>query len=212
MAFIDAKMNEVVAYGFEGGPKYSTNEVMLENGTRNADARWMYPQHEYNAQLDNLKDEQRSEVIVMIHACRGKLHNFMFKDWNDFGKDMDPQPLNIPADHVGTKKAVQLYRTYPWGPAYTIRPIQAFETATIYKAGVAVPGTLDKTTGLFTPTNNWAAGSDYTWDGEYYVWVHFADDYNPATINSWQANTIQLDLIEEKRKITATNVPMSWDA
>lgn len=210
MAFIDARMNDVVAYGFEGGPEYLTNEVMLENGLRYADSARMYPTHKYNAQLDNLDDDRLKVVLNMIHACRGKLHNFMFKDWNDY--QAENEPLVMPDDYVGTKKELQLYVVYNFAPAYTVRPIQALESAVIYKGGVAIPGVLDKTRGTFVPTDNWAAGNDYTWSGEFYVWTHFTDDYVPATINSWRATTVNIDLMEERRRITATNVPLSWDA
>ena len=210
MAFLNAILDEAVAYGFEGGPEYSTGETDLENGIQIRDSQWEYGRHRYSATFDNLDDPYRDMILEVFHACRGKRHSFKFKDWNDYGKDMVPQPLNVPADHIGTTKAVQLYRTYTFGEAYTIRLIQAFNFATIYKDGAPLAGTLDTETGLFTPSVAWTAG-DYTWDGEYYVWVHFTDDYNAFTINSWRANTANIELQEDKRKTTATNVPPTWE-
>ena len=80
----------------------------------------------------------------------------------------------------------------------------------VYLGVTPVAGTLDLLTGEFTPTAPWAAGS-YTWSGEFYVWVHFTNDYNSFTINSWRASTADLELEEDKRRITATNVPASWE-
>lgn len=208
MGFINALLDEEVAYGFEGGPEYSTDEVLLDNGIRHANSAWAYPRHRYTAQYDNMKDEDRSRIIEIFHAVRGKRHSFKFKDWNDF--EADNEPLNIPADHVGTTTAVQLYKTYTFGPAYAIRPIQALAFATVYVGGVPVAGTLNADTGMFTPTDNWIAGV-YTWSGEFYVWVHFTNDYNAFTINSWQASTADIEMEEDKRPITATNVPASWE-
>lgn len=209
MAYINAVLAEEVAYGFQGGPEYLTSGVELENGIEIRDSKWKYPKHRYSAEFDNLDDTARDAIIEVFHACRGKFHSFKFKDWNDF--TATDEALNIPAAYVGTTNPVQLYKTYNFGPAYTIRPVQAVATATIYLGGVAVAGTLDTETGMFAPAAAWAAGA-YTWSGEFYVWVHFDNDYNSFTINSWKANTASVDLVEDKRKITATNVPDSWAA
>lgn len=208
MAFIDAILDEEVAYGFEGGPEYSTTAVDLDNGLQIRDSAWMYPRHKYSAQFDNLDDAARDAIINVFHATRGMRHAFKFKDWNDF--IATSEPLNVPAEYIGTTNPVQLYKTYSFGIVYTIRPVQALNFATVFKDGGALAGTIDTETGMFTPAVAWAAGS-YTWSGEFYVWVHFDNDYNSFTINAWRANTANVDLVEDKRKITATNVPPSWE-
>lgn len=206
MAFINAILDEAVAYGFEGGPEYNTINVDLENGLSHRDSAWMYPRHKYSAQFDNMSDDDRDEVIEVFHAVRGMRHSFKFKDWNDF--HVTNEPLNV---EVGTSNRVQLYKTYNFGPAYTIRPIQAIATdVVIYNGATPIAGTLNTETGEFTPNAAWASGT-YTWSGTYYVWVHFTEDYNSFTINSWRANTANIDLEEDKQQITATNVPLSWE-
>lgn len=209
MGFINAVLDKEVAYGFEGGPEYSTDEVLLDNGIRHANSAWAYPRHRYTAQYDNMKDEDRSRIIEIFHAVRGKRHSFKFKDWNDF--EAEQQPLNVSLEYIGTTDAVQLYKTYSFGPAYAIRPIQAIETATVFiDEDTPVAGTVDTETGLFTPDEPWVSGS-YTWSGEFYVWVHFTNDYNAFTINSWQASTADIEMEEDKIPIEATNVPTSWE-
>lgn len=208
MAFIDAILDEAVAYGFEGGPEYSTDEVILDNGIRHANSAWAYPRHRYNAQYDNMEDEDRARVIEIFHAVRGKRHSFKFKDWNDY--QAVNESLNVPASFVGTSNPVQLYKTYTFGPAYAIRPIQALASAVIFLGATAVAGLVDTETGMFTPSTPWVAGS-YTWSGEFYVWVHFTNDYNSFTINSWRASTADIEMEEDKRRITAENVPASWE-
>lgn len=207
MAFIDAILDEAVAYGFEGGPEYFTSEVDLENGVQVRDSKWKYPRHKYSGQFDNMDDDAKEEIINVFHAVRGKRHSFKFKDWNDY--ESDAEPLNV---NVGSSDVVQLYKTYSFGPAYTIRPVQAVDASVVIydKDGAAVPGTLDTETGMFTPTDAWNNGP-YTWSGPFYVWVHFDNDYNAFTINSWRASTATVDLVEDKQKITATNVPLSWE-
>lgn len=206
MGYINAILDERIDYGFDGGPEYSTTVVDLENGLEQRDSAWIYPRHKYTAQFGNLDDDDRDTIIEVFHACRGRRHSFKFKDWNDF--EASHEPLNVP---VGTTQSIQLYKTYNFGAAYTIRPIQAVATDVIvYNGSTPVAGLLDTETGMFTPSAAWAAGS-YTWSGSFYVWVRFNDDYNSFTINSWRANTAHVELLEDKRSITATNVPASWE-
>jgi len=208
MGFINAILDEEVAYGFEGGPEYSTDITALENGLENRNSAWAYPRHKYDAEFDNLQDDARSAIIRVFHAVRGKRHAFKFKDWNDYTSDASP--LSVPPSFIGTLLPVQLYKTYIFGEAYTIRPIQAIESATVYLAGTAVAGTIDTELGMFYPSSAWVDGA-YTWSGEFYVWVRFDADYNSFTVNNWQSSTAKVSLLEDKRKITATNVPDSWE-
>lgn len=212
MGRINAVLDEEVDYGFEGGGRHSTSSPTTTNGFSERDSRWKYPIHEYEASFGDIKDDARDFLVNVLMVVRGKRHDFMFKDWNDF--TVEGQQLICGA--VGTTEQIQLYKRYAgFGQAYTIRPIQALKEATIYDVSdaenpVAVPGTLDLLTGLFTPDDPWDAGP-YELDAEFYVWVHLDDDYNPITINSWQANTARVRLVESPIEFTATNVPESWD-
>jgi uncharacterized protein (TIGR02217 family) len=206
MGFINAILDEAVAYGFEGGPEYSTGVVDLDYGLDIRDSEWIYPRHKYTASFEDLDDDARDTIIEVFHATRGQRHSFKFKDWNDYVATNEPLVVDV----VGTTNPVQLYKTYTFGPAYTIRPIQALEAAVVSLAGVPVAGTIDTETGMFYPAAAWVAGS-YTWSGTFYVWTRFTNDYNAFTINSWRAATANVELQEDKRKITATNVPASWE-
>lgn len=206
MGRINEVLDEEVDYGFEGGARYSTGSTELENGFDERDSEWMYQRHEFSASFGDVDDPDRDRIITIFHACRGKRHSFLFKDWNDY--TATDQPLQVVP---GTTATIQLYKTYLWGDAYTIRPIQALAFATIYDDNDdPVSGTFNLLTGEFTPVGMWGSG-DYRWSGEFYVWVRFEADYNPMTINSWRANTARVGLIEDRFKFEATNVPMSWE-
>lgn len=205
MAFIRAVLDEQVDYGFEGGPEYLSEVVELENGFEYVNGAWHYPRHRYSARFGNIRDEDRDYLINVFHACGGRLHAFKFKDWNDY--QAINQPLLVEA---GTRKPVQLYKTYSFGEAYRIRPIQALAFASVELAnGTAVAGEINFETGVFIPDNNWEDAA-HRWNGEFYVWVRFDADYNAMTIASWQANTSSIELFERKRVITAENIPASW--
>lgn len=206
MGYINAVLDEQVDYGFEGGPEYANEVVELENGFEHIDTAWAFPRHRFSASFGNITDEDRDFIIDCFHACKGRRHYFKFKDWNDYRVTDEPLEVN-----PGTTNAIQLYKTYSFGQAYTVRPIQAVLTAVIKTpGGSVVAGTLDTETGMFTPDAAWGSGT-HTWTGEFYVWVRFDADYNSMTINSWRANTSKVDLLEGKRAVTATNMPSSWE-
>lgn len=193
MAFIPTRLSACVAYGFSGGPEYLTELVTLYNGREQRNQRWLYPRHSYSAEYLNLSPEAQKEVLAAFHAARGRLHAFRFKDWNDY--EAAAEPL---APAIGTSNPVQLIKTYSLGAQATTRMIQAPVSAVVRRNGVAVAGTVDLQTGLFTPAAPWAAGA-YTWDGEFDVWVRFNSDYNAFAIGAPNARTADIALIEVRR-------------
>lgn len=208
MGRINAVLDEYVDYGFEGGARYKTDSSETSNGFEERDSDWKYGKHEFEASFGDISDERRDFIVMVFHTCRGSRHSFKFYDWND--RYIENQVLLCGT--VGTTDPIQLYKKYEgFGQAFTIRPIQALKEVVLYdEDDVEVPGTWDMDTGIFTPDNPWGAGP-YTVDAEFYVWVHFDDDYNPMTINSWRANTAKVRLVEDPFAFTCTNVPESWE-
>lgn len=193
MAFINTRLDDCVAYGFSGGPEWNTTVVKMDNGTEQRNAQWLYPNHRYTAQYMNLRPEHRDTILGAFHACRGQLHVFRFKDWNDYQATNEPL-----APSIGTMTPVQLIKTYVFGSEDSTRLIQAPVSATVFRNGAPVSGSLDTSTGLFTPSSNWVAGT-HTWSGEFDVWVRFESDFNAFTINNWQAHTADISLVEVRR-------------
>lgn len=205
MARINAILDEEVDYGFEGGPRYKTSVIDLENGFDERQSDWLYPRHEYSATFSALKDEAKPAIIETFHACRGRLHSFKFKDWNDF--EVTDQPLQV---LPGTSNTIQLYKKYEFGEAYVVRPIQAIKTFEIRNAANAlVEGVIDLETGEFTPSFEWTS-EEYTLTCEFYVWVRFDDDYNTMSVNSWDNSSTKVHLLEDKFPFYATNLPTGW--
>lgn len=193
MNYIPIRLSTCVAYGFSGGPNYSTLVVDLDNGREQRNQQWLYPKHSYSATYLNLSKQAQREILAAFHAAGGRLLAFRFKDWNDF--EAIAEPL---APAIGTSTPVHLIKTYSFGPQSRVRLIQAPVTASIKRNGVAVAGTLDAGTGLFTPSAPWVAGT-FTWDGEFDVWVRFASDFNAFSIGAPNARTSDVELIEVRR-------------
>lgn len=194
MARINERISECVSLQFSGGPRYKTDSVPLDNGEDVRNRKWVYPKHEYSAEFLNFTEAERDEIIAFQHAAAGSWLAFRFKDWMDF-QAVD-QPLS-PA--IGTQTPIQLVKTYTVGAHSSQRVVQAIVSAVIERNGSTVAGTYDDELGLFTPSANWVAGT-FTWSGEFDVWVHFTDDYNPFTATDKRHWSAQVTLEEDRQR------------
>jgi uncharacterized protein (TIGR02217 family) len=196
MAFIDDRIPECVSEGFASGQNWNTQLVPLDNGREQRNGQWLYPKVKLEAQYKNFSLADKDSVLQIAGAARGMLHCFRVKDWADHTATDE-----VIVPEAGTTTAVQLTKTYTFGSQSAVRLIQApvDGTVTVYRNGVAVAGTLDATTGLFTPDANWAATGTFTWSGEFDVWMRFDTDYiafTAAHMNAWSAD---FSLIEVRR-------------
>ena len=176
MAFIESpRLNDRVRLGFVGGPRFKTSIVTLDNGKEQRNQEWARARWEFEAPFTNADPEVVQKAVRdMFFAARGMNDGFRFKDWDDY------QATN---ESLGTapsgSTAVQLIKTYAVGfPSPYVRNIlkPVSGTVTVYENGVAKAGTLDTTTGLFTPTSSWTPAAALTWTGEFDVPVRFDDD------------------------------------
>ncbi len=194
MAFIETRLPDRVASGFSGGPEWSTAMIEMDNGREKRNGQWVYPKHRFSAEYGLFNDADREAVLSAFHAMRGRLHCFPMKDHNDYYASA--QPLS---PSIGTSTPVQLTKTYTHGAQSSSRLIQcAAGDVVVYKDGVPVSVTVATSTGLVTPTANWAAGT-YTWSGSFYVWVRFDADHNAFTTIHSQARTTAVECVEVRR-------------
>lgn len=190
---INERIDECVSLQFTAGPRYRTDSVPLDNGGEVRNRRWMYPLQEYSASFQNVRREVMQEILRFQHAAAGRWLDFRFKDWSDF------EAINQPLSPViGTQTPVQLVKTYTAGAHTSERIIQAVVSATILADGSPVAGTPDYELGLFTPDADWAAAT-YTWSGEFDVWVHFTEDYNPFSATDYNHWSSAVTLVESRQ-------------
>lgn len=195
MSFVNARINECMAYGFTGGPEWSTLIIPMDNGREQRNGQWLYPRSRFSADYQNLGRDDQQTVLQFFHAMRGRLHCFRLKDWNDY------QAINeLQAPAIGTTNPMQLVKSYAVGSQVTTRIIQApvSGTATLLRDGTPVAGTFDYETGLFTPDAEWLAGT-YTASFEFDIWVRFDSDFNAFSIGSINAHSAAIDVIEVRR-------------
>lgn len=195
MSFVNVNLSECVAYGFTGGPEWSTLIIPMDNGREQRNGQWRYPRHRFSAEYMNLRRSEQQAVLQFFHAMMGRLHCFRFTDPNDYQAVEEPQ-----APSIGTSDPLQIVKSYEAGPQSVTRIIQAIQdgTATVYRDGVAISGVWDNETGRFTPNDPWLAGT-YTATYQFDIWVRFDSDFNAFTIGNPNAHTSNVDLIEVRR-------------
>lgn len=192
--FIEARLLDRVAYGFQIGPQVNVEVVPKRNGherrSRNdSDFLWRG-----SAPMRGLNLQEYDEVFGAYLACWGPWRGFRFKNHVDFA--VANQPLGLaPA----ASAAVQLVRTYQLfgGQAHTRnikKPVAG--TLVLRESGIAKPVNLDATTGLVTPVDSWTEGAPLTADFEYDIPMRFVDTWLPSDYRRVKGLDMNIGLIE----------------
>lgn len=194
MAFIDTRLSPRVAYGFTGGPEWKTLVVPMMSGRNRRRAEWSMPHHRYTADYTLLDPVAQNEVLEAFIVCRGQLHSFRFKDWNDFVATDQSMAVGD-----GTSTPRFLTKTYTFGGQSYVRtitlPIVATLVVTANGAPIAV--TFNANTGKVTPDAPWPNGAVIKASFEFDVRVRFADDFVPFTRNSPRTAQAEVSLVED---------------
>lgn len=194
--FIDHRLDDGVAYGFSGGPRWNTRRIPLRNGQERRNQLWAAPLHEYQAQYTTLKEELQAEILHALWVARGSLRSFRFKDWNDFAVVGAEGALEAPATDTAP---IQLTKTYTFGSESEVRDITLPLSVALYADEVLFEDySVDPLTGLLTPTTTWPTAS-LRWEGEFDVRVHFAEDYNELARSRVKVSsaTVRLEEVRE---------------
>lgn len=192
--FINKRLSLSVESGFVGGPEWSTDIKSTSGGREVRNRLWQYPKHHYTASLTVFTPANILELRSLFYACAGQWGVFRFRDMMDYVATSE-----ILAVSFGSKTPVQLIKTYTFGDQSFSRQIQApvSGAATVFDADGVTPifGTMDYTTGLFTPADPWPHSTAF-WSGQFDVWVRFASDYGSLTAVTLNAMTADIELLE----------------
>lgn len=193
MAVIETRLSPKVETGFSAMPVRFTRVRSLQNGHERRNANWTQARRRYTGRYGNFTREQREELMNCVMACSGQLYAFLFKDWSDYS--VTGQSLGV-APSGST--AVQLVKTYTFGNQAHSRTITrpVANTVVVYQSGVAKAGTVDATTGLFTPSTAWTPGAPLTADFEFNVPVRFASDETEFVLPHRDITEVNVELIE----------------
>jgi uncharacterized protein (TIGR02217 family) len=194
MSFIDTQLNRHVNVGFNGGPSWNTLVVEMANGMNRRRQEWSMPHHRYTANWTLLNPIAQNELLEAFIACRGQLHSFRFRDWNDYA--ITGQAM---ANGDGTSTPRQLQKVYTFGPTTYTRDI-TLPTASTVRAtanGVAITVTANPLTGMVTPAAPWPSGQAILIWAEFDVRVRFGADFVPFDRNTNISAEVTIELVED---------------
>lgn len=194
MSFIEARLDECVAFGFSIDPAYDTQIIALDNGKEQRNVNRTQALRRFAATYQNFTPTEFAVLLATFHAAAGSAYGFRFKDWSDYQVTLGALGLTPGANLT----PVQLVKVYTFGLQSRSRKITkpVAGTVTVYQNGVAKAGTIDTATGLFTPTTNWTAGATVTATFEFDVPVRFESDVMPSEYADRNAITTSCGLVE----------------
>ena len=172
MSFIETQLLNRIAYGFTGGPTFSTTKVPLFSGIVATNAERSQPLYIFNAPFSAIQPEHHAQVIAAFNACLGGAHSFRFKDKADF--ELTTEVIGTAVG--GADETMQLIKTYTFGSQSTVRTIKkpVVGTVSMFEDGAPLAATVDTTTGIVTFTST--AAKVITATCEFDVPVMFMDD------------------------------------
>ena len=193
MAFIETQLLDRVAYGFSGGPTFSTTRVKLFSGIVSRNAERSRPLHVYNAPYDAIHTDDHDIVLAAFNACQGGLHGFRFKDRADFTGTTETLGTAL----GGADETMQLIKTYTFGSESTERTIKKPVTGTVnlFEDAVPLASAVDTTTGIVTFTST--VGKVISATFEFDVPVMFDSDRMDFNFVNWAAHSTDIDLRED---------------
>lgn len=191
MTVIEERLSPRVEAGFSAMPTRYTRVRQLQNGHERRNANWTQARHRYTGRYAQWDRADREELLNLAHAAEGMTYAFLFKDWNDYRVE------NQMLDNASGTTPVQLVKTYTFGARTVTRTITrpVASTLTVYDGGVAKAGTVDATTGLFTPSTAWSGGA-ITASFHFDVPVRFASDEIEFVLPFRDITEVNVELIE----------------
>lgn len=84
MNFLNISFPEDISYGAKGGPEFSTNIMLMQNGFEHRNINWNNPRMIYNISYDFLNKDKANQLINFFYLVKGRGYSFRFKDWMDY--------------------------------------------------------------------------------------------------------------------------------
>lgn len=192
MTFIETRLLDELAYGFSGGPQWRTMVTPLRNRFERRNIQGSRPQHRFSGSFDRREAGVVATLLATHNATYGAAVGFRFKNWLDFTATAQLLPAG-----TGAARTVQLTKAYTFGASSVAVPIRkpVAATVTLTADGSPLAHSLDAATGMVTYTAS--PGAVVRWSGEFDLPVRFATDDFSATMDTFGATTVDIELIED---------------
>ena len=190
---LDAYLAPCPGYGWDGTPRFKTQIDFLQNGDEYRNAEWIECRHEFNAPFLNISKPAYRSIKQMFLVCRGMLHAFRFRDELDYQADDD-----IFGVGNGVEDTFQLSKISVVDGVEYARNVYALASEpTITINGTPTTAvTVNLRTGQVRFDNPPAGAAVLRWSGEFDIWVRFATDTIPFSLDNPDATNGVLGLVE----------------
>lgn len=189
--YLNAYIEPCPAYGWTGAPGFQTRVVEMLSGRERRNADWAQPRHRYSISFLNISKIEHLAIKKMVLVCRGKLHAFRFRDQLDY--EAQDEIFGV---GDGTTTEFQLRKVSTVDGLDYERYVYAIVSAEITDNGSAASPTIDMERGVAIFAVAPIAGHVLRWTGIFDIWVRFAEDYNPFSLDNPDAVNGMLNLIE----------------
>lgn len=193
MAHLDAYLAPIPGYGWSGGPTFKTQIVEMKSGRERRNAEWSRARHQFTAPFNNISADAYRNIKQMYLVCRGMLHAFRFRDWLDYTATAEQFGTGD-----GTTKVYQLSKTSTIDGVSYVRGVYALPavpTITVNGTGTYA-FTADLRRGTITFDTAPANGAVLRWSGEFDLWVRFATDSIPFSLDNPGRTNGEVSVIE----------------
>ncbi|TPL40702.1 DUF2460 domain-containing protein [Mesorhizobium sp. B2-4-6] len=196
-------LSERVAYGFKGGPRFSTAKSSAVNQQERRKQNQTKARHYFAWTQQNADDDLIAELRAFWYDMRGDFRTWLLKDWTDYL--LVGEEIGI---GDGINAAFQITKTYTAGFNPYVRVIRYLKAGTLVVRVDGVVKTLTthytvSETGLitFTGGNIPAADKVVDVDGEFYVLVRFEGDAFEPSIPGGLADILNVDNLQAIEKV-----------
>jgi uncharacterized protein (TIGR02217 family) len=200
MEYLRAYIEACETFGFSGGPEFDTRVVTLANGRERRNANWPQYRNRYTLPFQNINATNYRDIREMFEVCRGQLGVFRYSD--PLARFADNQTFAIADGRESYQLTTIAVRA---GVDYRreVYAIPEGEEPVLTANGVTIPNShydVDIDRGLIYPVSSFTPGDVLRWTGPFDVWVRFASDWLPWSIDSRNQDTFlhngSVDLIE----------------
>lgn len=192
MSYLDTYLEPCPAYGWTGGSEFQTREVSMASGWARYNAEWSQEKIRVSTNYLNIDLEAQRQIRKVFRVCRGRLHAFRFRD------ELDYEAVDeVIATGDGATREFQLSASFTEdGETYT-RNVYAIISAAVTVDDIAASPTIDLRRGKITFASAPAVGAVIRWSGIFDIWVRFAQDYLPFSLDNPNATNGSIELIEQ---------------
>lgn len=155
--FINAKLDDRIEQGSQGGPQYLTTVMELAGGGEMRNAEWQYPRQMWNISYGVADPDDLAEVLSLFKVCLGRAFGFRFKDWSDFiiGNPKTGGAQALPVLGDGATTTFQITKVYS---------VLGIDGATLYTQTRKITRVVLTTLKVFDNGSLQVEGTDYTAD------------------------------------------------